>query len=87
MAGHIVLADKLAQLVEAGELTARQAEGLAGYLILSKRGVTVSRASTYRRRAKLRDLGLVVADGALEEVEVDLHQVLDQALDGVAWQG
>ncbi len=87
VAGHVVLADKLAELVDGGELTARQAEGLAGYLVLAKRGVTVSRASTYRRRAKLRELGLVVADGALEEVEVDLHQVLDRALDGAVWEG
>lgn len=87
MAGHVVLADKLADLVDGGDLTARQAEGLAGYLVLAKRGVTVSRSATYRRRAKLRELGLVVADGALEEVEVDLHQVLDRALDGAAWGG
>jgi hypothetical protein len=87
VAGHLILADKLAELVDLDELTPRQAEQLAGHLVLSRRGVRQGRSTVYARRKKLRDLGLVIADGALEEVEVDLHEVLDQALDGVAWQG
>jgi hypothetical protein len=86
VAGPLVVADRIAELVEEeGELSARQAEQLAGYVVLQRRGVRASRATTYRRRAHLRELGLVVADGCLEEVEVDLHQVLDEALESPAW--
>jgi hypothetical protein len=85
VAGPLVLADKVAELVDEGELTARQAESLVGYLVLSKRGLRQGRSTVYSRRRRLRDLGLVVADGALEEVEVDLHEVLEQALDGGSW--
>lgn len=87
VAGPLVLADRIAELVAADELTVRQAESLAGYLVLSRRGVKQRRSTTYSRRRQLRELGLVVADGVLEEVEVDLHQVLEQALDGAMWEG
>jgi hypothetical protein len=85
VAGSLVLADRIAEFVEGGELSARQAEQLAGYVVLQKRGVRLSRATTYRRRGSLRELGLVVADGCLEEVEVDLHEVLEEALESPAW--
>ena len=85
VAGSLVLADRLAELVDGGEISSRQAEQLAGYVVLQKRGVKASRATTYRRRATLRELGLVVADGCLEEVEVDLHEVLEEALESPAW--
>jgi hypothetical protein len=85
VAGPLVLADRLVELVDQGEVSARQAEQLAGYVVLQKRGVRASRATTYRRRSRLRELGLVVADGCLEEVEVDLHEVLDEALESPAW--
>ena len=45
---------------------------------------TISRAAA-TRRAAVRDLGLILADGVLQEVEVDLHDVLDQCMDGPAW--
>ncbi len=83
--GVMVIADRLAELVEAEDISARQAEQLAGYVVLQRRGVRASRPTTYRRRAHLRELGLVVADGCLEEVEVDLHEVLDEALESSAW--
>jgi hypothetical protein len=85
VAGPMILADKLAELVDGGELTARQAGQLVGYVVLAKRGVRFSRATTYRRRSELRDAGLVVADGCLQEVEVDLHAVLEEAMESSAW--
>ena len=87
--GPLVLAEKLADAVEAGEITAAQAELLAGNLlvgaILDRRRVGVSKATRNRRRAAQRELGLVLADGVLQEVEVDLHDVMEQALDAGAW--
>jgi hypothetical protein len=83
--GVLVVADRLAELVEADELSARQAEQLAGYVVLQKRGVLQKRSTSYNRRKQLRELGLVVAEGCLEEVEVDLHAVLDEALESPAW--
>jgi hypothetical protein len=85
VAGSLVLADRLVELVDEGELSARQAEQLAGYVVLQKRGVKQKRSTVYNRRKQLRELGLVVADGCLEEVEVDLHAVLEEALESPAW--
>jgi hypothetical protein len=85
VAGPLVIGDRLAELVDEGELTARQAELLAGYVVLAKRGVRQTRSTTYNRRKALREFGLVVADGCLEEVEVDLHAVLEEALESPAW--
>jgi hypothetical protein len=83
--GVVVLHDRLADLVVEGEISARQAEQLAGYVALQKRGVSQKRSTTYNRRKQLRELGLVVADGCLEEVEVDLHEVLEEALESPSW--
>ncbi len=85
VAGALVLADRLAELVEEGDVSPRQAEQLAGYIVMQKRGVRQKRSTTYSRRKQLRELGLVVADGALEEVEVDLHEVLEEALESPSW--
>ncbi len=87
VAGPLVLAGRVAEYVAEGELSVGQAELLTGYLLLSRRGVKPRRTVMYDRRKRLRELGLVVADGVLEEVEVDLHEVLEQALDGAVWQG
>lgn len=85
VAGPMIVTDKLAELVQGGELTARQAEQLAGYVVLAKRGVRQKRSTTYNRRKALRELGLVVTDGCLQEVEVDLHAILDEAMESSAW--
>lgn len=115
VAGEVVIADKLMDLVEAQELTHAEAERLAGYLLLEKaaerrRQKSVpsrpapwtqdgsqnvapelpagqSRATSWRRRSKLAEHGLVLADdvGATEPVEVDLHEVMEAALDAPGW--
>lgn len=87
--GPIVMAEKLVEAVEAGELTMPQAEKVAGHLLLQAsaraRDRGVSRRTVYRRQAVVRELGLVLADGVLQEVEVDLHDVLERAMDEPAW--
>ena len=89
VAGPIVLAGKLADAVEAGEITATQAEKVAGHMLLQavadRSANGVSLRTRQRRRAVARELGLVLADGVLQEVEVDLHDVLDQCMDAGAW--
>jgi hypothetical protein len=88
VAGPMVLAEKLAAAVADGEVTAAMAERLAGHVILEEAGcASVSRASRYRRRSKLRELGLVSADLGLDEVEVDVHEVLERALEAEEWGG
>jgi hypothetical protein len=90
VAGPIVMAEKLVDAVEAGEITARQAKLYSGEMFLAAiadaRGVSLGERTTrYRHRRAIRELGLVVADGALQEVEVDLHDVMDQVLDADVW--
>lgn len=85
VAGALVVADRIADLVDEGELSARRGMQLAGYVVLQRRGVRPSRSTGYELRKRLRELGLVVADGVLEEVEVDLHEVLDEALESPSW--
>lgn len=87
VAGPIVLAEKLAGLVRGGEVSPSQAETLAGHLLLSVVGLPGQSPSTrQRRRRALRDHGLVVADGVLQEVEVNLHDVLEACLETDAWE-
>jgi hypothetical protein len=86
VAGIRVLAARLGDRVEAGELSIREAERLVGYLVLDQAGCWSGRRSTrYNRERDLRDAGLVAADGELDEVEVNLHEVLEEALEADAW--
>jgi len=104
--GPIGIADRLAGMIEAKEITARKAEQLAGYAVMraASRGRVrslpqdefgrvdleqdsgyASRTTDWRRRADLTNYGLVLADGVLDEVEVDLESVLERCLDSAAW--
>lgn len=84
----LVLAGQLAELQDAEELSHRQAESLAGFLLLDGAGAYRGPGRTRRRRrAELRDHGLVLADGVIQEVEVDLNGVLEAALESEAWGG
>jgi hypothetical protein len=86
VAGITVLAEQLHAAVQAGELSARNAELLAGFLVLETRGLSVAPLSTgYRRRADLRRLGLVLGDGVGDEVEVDLHEAIERCLEEGRW--
>jgi hypothetical protein len=86
VASVVELIEKVAQLRDAGELTPRQAESLVGFLGFEAAGVENGAASTrYRRAAAARELGLVLADGTTDEVDVDLHAVLEAALEAPGW--
>jgi hypothetical protein len=94
VAGPVVLAEKLIEAVAGGQITARKAEMLAGHMLLrvagTRRGAGVSRATMYNREKDLRRLSLVLADGVLDEidldqVEVDVGAVLEAALDSHVW--
>jgi hypothetical protein len=85
--GPMVVVERLWDAVDAGEITARQAEKLAGHAVMSARRATPlhSRYTEWRRRRELQELGLVLGDGLLEEVEVNVHDVLEMALESDAW--
>lgn len=89
VAGPVVLAEKLLEAIEAGEIGAREAESVAGHMLLrvaaGRRGAGVSRATMYRREQALGKLGLVAVEGCLQEVEIDLHDVMERTLDAGAW--
>jgi hypothetical protein len=86
VAGVNELAQRLAELVDEGEISPQQAKALAGYLALEAgQANRQSRAQRYRDRARCRSHGLVLADGVLDEVEVDLGAVMERAFDSEAW--
>jgi hypothetical protein len=83
--------EQLLRLVDEGMLSLPQAERLAGYLLLEPlmvdTGLGHTRATRKRRRAELRDLGVVVTDGELAAGEtVELEEVLEQLLDSDVWE-
>ena len=85
--GPMVLAQQLADRAEAGEITWAAAERAYGYLGLQQAGLdeAMPRRTRRRRRAQVRELGLVLADGVLTEVEVNLHDVLEVVMESEAW--
>jgi len=84
--GVLSIGKRLDELIADGKLTARQAESLAGFMVMDACGSECqSRATRMRRRAMLRDQGLVLSDGVLDEVEVDLGLVLEEAMDSACW--
>jgi hypothetical protein len=87
VAGVPVLATKLADDVRAGKVTRPAAEKLGGYLLLaSELGAEgLSTATDRRRRSDLRELGYVLADGVLQEVEISLQDVLEEVMETPAW--
>lgn len=86
--GPGILAARLADLFEQDELSGAQMEDLAGYALLEASGFYRQSSRTRRRRrAQLRELGLVLSDGTLDPVEVDMAEVLEAALDAEAWEG
>jgi hypothetical protein len=83
-----VVARELAARACRGEITHREMERLAGFVLAEVAGVAKSAYPdrTYkRRRAELREQGLVVADAFFEPVEVDLGLVLERALETPMW--
>jgi hypothetical protein len=85
--GETAIGGRLAQLVETGQVSPREAELLVGYIGCERHGIpAASRRTHFRRRAQLRELGLVPADGVLDhDVEIDMQAVMAQVLDSDAW--
>lgn len=84
--GVMELAGRLAELQDEGTITPAEAKRIAGHLVLDAAGAQrQSRSTCFADRADARRHGLVLADGVLDEVEVDLGEVLERALDSEAW--
>jgi hypothetical protein len=77
-----VVAQALADEARYGYRDTREAERLAGALVLLSGGArdAYPRATFYRRRAELREAGFVVVEDFMEPVEVDLGDELERAL-------
>lgn len=79
-----VLAARVHDRVLAGDVTQRQAERMVGFMALHQAGGrSYSRRTMFRRRAELREMGLVLADDFFAPVEVNLGETFDAAL--AAW--
>lgn len=87
--GPIVLAGKILEAIEDERVTPAVGESIAGHMLLSvaagRHGAGRSKRTLYRREQEMRKLGLVIADGCLEEVEVRLDHALEAALDAGQW--
>jgi len=86
VAGVPDLAFKLQQLQKEGSCSPGEAKRIAGALVLDAFGAYEGSERQLRRdRADARRLGLVLADGVVDEVDVDLGEVIEQALDSDCW--
>lgn len=84
--GVMELAGRLAELQDEGLISPGEAKRIAGHLVLDAADAQrQSRSTCYADRAAARRHGLVLADGVLDEVEVDLGEVLERAMDSEAW--
>jgi hypothetical protein len=78
------IAIELAERVRQREMTVRQAERLAGCLLLETGGDSLySKRTRYRRRRELREHGLVLAPDLFEPVRIELQPVVEAVLE--AW--
>lgn len=81
------ITDAIADQLAAGELTYREAERLAGFLCIaaSRCDGHYPLRARQRRRAELRERGLVVAEHVTEPLHVELSDVLEAALESPLW--
>jgi hypothetical protein len=76
------LADRIKDAVECGDLTPAEAAKLSGLAFLQQHGVEVgSRTTRWRHRRQLQQFGVVLGDGVLEDVEIDLGFEVDQVVE------
>jgi hypothetical protein len=82
-----VIAQEIADQARYGYRDMREAERLAGALVMLTGGAgdAYPRRTMYRRRAELRDAGFVVVDDLVEAVEVNLGDVVEAALESKGW--
>ena len=84
--GVVEVAQRIGELVDEGVMSPAEAKAAASYLLLQKvGGCGQSQRQERRDRAAARRHGLVLADGVLDQVDVDLGEVLERALDSEAW--
>jgi hypothetical protein len=84
--GALELAKRLGRMVDAGEISPTTAKRIAGHLVLDAAGEQKQAKRTILAdRRDARNLGLVLADGVLDEVEIDLGEVCEAAMDSAAW--
>jgi hypothetical protein len=78
-----VVMQAIADEAKYGYRDVREAERMAGALVLLSGGAGTAypRRSFYRRRAELKDAGYVVVDDLVEAVEVNLGDVVEQAIE------
>lgn len=83
-----VIAQALADEARYGYRSWKEAERLAGSLVLLSGGASEAykRSTLYDRRADLREAGYVVVEDLAEVVEVKLADVVDQALEEGTWR-
>jgi hypothetical protein len=87
--GPMAIAAKVIEAMDAGELSPQRGRLLIADTVLEGCGAErkFMKDRTLRRSRSLRaELGLVLADGVLEEVEVELGEVLEAVLDTDAWE-
>lgn len=71
------LLDQLVELVEEGEMTPSQADRMVGQLLFEAGGYELgSRTTRWRRRKRVAEAGLLLSDGLVDEVRVDLGEEL-----------
>ena len=89
VAGSMVVVSRLAEAVDAGDVTWREAERMCASILveplLASARAPVSRWTRQRARSLIARHGLVLADGVLEPVEVDLEDVLEACLEA-GWE-
>lgn len=86
VSGPLVLAARIGELIESGELTPAKARAVAGFLLLDAAGIEQGdRTNRWRLRRTCEEAGLVLADGVMQELEVDLGAVVEDVLESDAW--
>jgi hypothetical protein len=86
--GERKLAGRLRDLVAEGAIKASTAKALAGHIALDAAGVheeIQGRSTVLGDRAKCRDLGLVLNNDVVDDVEVRLDLQLERAFDSEVW--
>jgi hypothetical protein len=86
--GAVGFVNELREAVKRDELTVAQAEQVLAFQLLGSVDQSAYNERTRRRRAALvRETGYVLANGVMEEVEINLQDVLEEVMETPAWGG
>jgi hypothetical protein len=80
--------EKVAAAVRDGEMSRAQGQKLLGFLVSEREGADLGgdRTTAWRDRRRAREVGLVLADGEIDEVEIDVAEELGAALESGPWE-